>query len=139
MIIEKDIDTAIIPFYDVPNQMIKIIPEADFGIALSTVKKGSSILLSNSEKYIIIDIATPKEVEISNAIMASIVDMDKWLNKVPLRILVKNSLMMFEGLDNKNSLIIWYFAKSSQTISKRKRSEIWDIIIIILFFICFFL
>ena len=77
MIIEKDIDTAIIPLYEVPNQMIKIIPEADFGIALSTVKKGSSILLSNSEKYIIIDIATPKEVEISNAIMASIVDMDK--------------------------------------------------------------
>ena len=50
MIIEKEIETAIIPLLEVPNQMIKIIPEADFGIALNTVKKGSSIFVNKLEK-----------------------------------------------------------------------------------------
>ena len=116
IIIENEIETAIIPLYDVPNQMMKIIPDADLGIALIMVKYGSIIFIKESSKNKKIEMIIPNTVEINNATTASKVDINRCSSNNPFNKYSMNNLTMFEGFDKRNSLIILKRAKTSQLI-----------------------
>ena len=127
IVIKRLISKAIniIEFTLAPTQIIMSGPRATFGNEFKTVKYGSTILERIECRQRRVAMTSPKTEAIIKLRKTSYKVIPMWVNKLPSwnkRIIVENTWV---GDEERNELIIWKWAKSSQLIKKITRIKNW--------------